>query len=47
MNYDFFTSDMEESISKLTVVMNEFQLAIYKLSVQTFEIDGKANPLMN
>lgn len=47
MNFNSLTSDMEESISKLTVVMNDFQLAIYKLSVQTLEIDGKANPLMN
>ncbi|MES2731894.1 MAG: hypothetical protein V4714_09100 [Bacteroidota bacterium] len=47
MNFDNLTSDMDESINKLTEVMNDFQVAIYKLSVQTLEIDGKANPLMN
>ena len=47
MNFDNLTSDMDESINKLTEVMNDFQVAIYKLSVQTLEIDGQANPLMN
>ncbi len=47
MNLDFLTSDMEESINKLTEVMNDFQLAIYKLSVQSLEIGGEVNPLMN
>jgi hypothetical protein len=47
MNADFMASDMEESINKLTEVINDFQLAIYKLSVQSIEIEGKVNPLMN
>lgn len=47
MDFNFLTDDMEESISKLTEVMNDFQLAMYKLSVQAFEIGGETNPLMN
>lgn len=47
MNHDFLLGEMDESLNKLTEVMNEFQLAIYKLSVQTLEIEGEVNPLMN
>ena len=47
MNHDPLLGEMDESLNKLTEVMNEFQLAIYKLAVQTLEIEGEVNPLMN
>lgn len=38
---------MEDAVNKLTEVMNDFQLAFYKLAVQSLEINGEVNPLMN